>query len=268
MGSSRFVSAALAVALFAPPGGSSSRGVVVAPQATTVAAPAGTSLPSNARPPAASAASSAPGEKPVAPVTPPVAPLPPVAEPPLVPYEELRRRPAQHLARRVRIVVQLEGGVASWNPYLSRFGMRDYAAFRAWSDEQLPWQLEDYEAPAVRFFVRRASPSARAFDGLPEFARCELVVRVAELFAGEPWLEVERVRRLELQLTEGTVIHAGRAHEFLEQGQWALAESELERALAGALPEGPRAELERLSEICRAERESARAPRTGPTKQP
>jgi hypothetical protein len=242
MPSLRHVQIALAIALLVPESGARGRADTAARAQSPVAAPV------------------APGA-----ANDPVA-LP--AGPPLVPWEELRRHPALHLSQRVRLVVQLHGPIASWNPYLTRFGMRDYAAFRAWSDEQFPWRREDHESPALRFFVRRDAACARAFDGLATYARCELVVRLRELSAGEPWLEVESVRPLELQLSEGLVIHAGRAIEFLAAAQPALAETELERALAGSLPERARAELQALIETCRSERTKTRAPRTGPTKQP
>ncbi len=168
------------------------------------------------------------------------------ATPPTLPWRELAAHPERHLGELVRVRVQFQSQVASWNPYVTRFGTQDFAAIQAWTDEQFPWLVSDFEAPRVRLFVRRETACAWAIGSARTYARYELVVRVREVFLSEPWCEIEQVVPLAEQISEGTLIHAGRALECAGAESWELADAEFEQALAGNLPPQARAELERL----------------------
>jgi hypothetical protein len=196
--------------------------------------------------------------------TPPPEPVPrPVPErvepvpPPLVTWDELVRDRSKHLGKRVRLTVQISSVLATWDPYLTRFGPGEYIALAGWDDGQFPWQRAAFEAPAVRFFVRRGTALETALAAAPRYRRYEVEVEVRELFREQPWVEVRQVKRLEHALDEGTIIHAARALLLNENGTWSLAVEELDRALAGDLPRKARAELERLRTLCR-ERDAAK----------
>lgn len=183
-------------------------------------------------------------------------PAPPAVQPapseaPRVELGLLRERPLSWLGQRVRVLVQLRGRVESWEPLFSRFTPARYCAIGAWADEQLLWRREEHEHPFERLFVRRGG-AAEAVLALGErYQRYELTAVVREALLGEPWLEIESAVPEFGQLGEGGLLHASRARELEERGQWALAAENYGRALAGLVPEHARLELERLREACR-----------------
>ena len=160
--------------------------------------------------------------------------------------------PSSFLGRTVVMRVQVQRRLESWNPFTTRFGDGEYAAWRAWSDEQLPWVEADFRAPRVRLFARLGGSAERALGKAAPHARFELTGVVRSVFAGRPWFEVLSARPLVRQIGEGCVLHASRGLELMEQEQWAGALAELERAASGGLPAHARVELERLQEECRA----------------
>lgn len=178
----------------------------------------------------------------------------------LVTWKELSEHPGRWVGRRVRLHIQFQSHVASWNPYLTRFGTGQFRAIQAWADEQFPWELAEFEAPAVRLFLRKESACEWAFAEAPAYARYEVLAVVREAFLDEPWLEVQQVVPLEAQISEGTLIHASRAENLMQAKSWKLAWLELERALAGRVPALARAELERLRGVCEEEERSVRPP--------
>lgn len=196
----------------------------------------------------AALASSEPGPPPSpAPVAHVVAPVP---ADPLVPWADLVAARSDLLGERVRVVVQLHSAVPTWNPYLTRFGPGDFACFAAWSDEQLPWIREQYDAPVARVFARRGTRAEAVLGEGSLYGRYELVLDVREVLRDRPWCEVVAARPLERSLGEGTVIHAARAWTLIANGAPSLAADELRRALAGDPPEPARRELERLLALC------------------
>lgn len=166
-------------------------------------------------------------------------------------WSELKADATRLLGRRVRFVVQMHSRVEHWNAYLSRFGPHDTAVFQFWADEQFPWRVDDFDAPLVRLFVRRDTDAEAELARGTRYARFEIVGTVREVFLGEPWVEVENALLLPERVTEGTVIHGGRALALVESGQWILAASEVDVALQANLPRAAREELERLRDDCR-----------------
>jgi hypothetical protein len=194
---------------------------------------------------------------PVNDASPPVQAVPAL---PLVSWRELSEHPGRYTNKRVRIVLQFSARVATWNPYLTRFGTRDFDAFQFWSDEQRLWNVGDYQAPPVRLFARRDALAALAVGRAQPFMRFELSIVVREIFLDQPWAEIESAMPLAEHVSEGTLIHASRAAELIESKSWKLAENELDQALIGALPPDAKQELERLREECR----QSTAPKTRP----
>jgi hypothetical protein len=164
----------------------------------------------------------------------------------LVSWGELDKNCSPRLGQTVRIQFQFHSRVATWNPYMTRFGPREYSAVRAWGDEQFPWIADEYDAPAARLFVRRGSDTERVFALARPSDRFDVDAVVREVFFDRPWVEVIAARPLAEVIGEGTVIHARRATELAEGGAWSLAEAEFERAITPTLPAHARAELERL----------------------
>lgn len=175
-----------------------------------------------------------------------------IVQPPLVSWQDLYEHPAQWLGREVRIRIQFQTRVEDWNPYMTRFGTAQFLAVQGWTDEQFPWVVSDFEAPAVRVFARRNGPCEWPLQSAKPYSRYELSGTVREVFLDLPWIEIQDARLLPDQISEATVIHASRAVDLNQQKSWKLAELEFDQALAGPLPDKARIELERLREATRA----------------
>ncbi len=180
------------------------------------------------------------------------------------PWNELRADATALLGRRVKLVAQFQGPVERWNAYLSRFGPETHVALQFWSDEQFLWRVDEYEWPQVRLFVPRGSAVDEVLAHAATYERFEIEGTLRELFLSEPWIEVEFARRLPEQVSEGTVIHAGRALALMDAGVWKLADAELEQALQALLPAHARLELERLRGLCRVQTPDDPAPAAQP----
>jgi hypothetical protein len=175
----------------------------------------------------------------------------PEAAPPVVSWKTLSDHPGDWLGKTVRLRVQLQGRVETWNPYLTRFGSRQFAAVQAWADEQYPWIKAEYDAPAVRVFLRRGEACDWALEKIEPNARFEMTGIVRETFLDLPWIELQEVLPLPERITEGTLIHAGKAQQLIQERAYARAESELDQAITDDLPPLARTELERLRTLCR-----------------
>jgi hypothetical protein len=180
--------------------------------------------------------------------------------PPIVSWQDLCDHPSRWLGKKVRLRLQYQGRVADWNPYLTRFGSRRYAAIQAWSDEQLPWVRSDFDAPFVRLFFPRGESCAMAFDQAQVNDRYEVTAIVREVFLDVPWTEVLEVVPLAERIGEGTIIHAGKALELMQKRDWKLADLEIEQAITDSLPPPARAELERLRAECREAAAASKLP--------
>lgn len=171
-------------------------------------------------------------------------------EPPLVRIEQVREDPLVHLGSEVRIVFQRCDELAGWNPYLTRFGSDEFRGFRAWADEQFLWRREDWEQPAATLYARRGSVAADVLAAAPRYARFEATAHVRQVFLGRPWVEIASLRRLPGEIGEGTILHASRAIELMNEERFGIARDDLDRALPGDMPDAARVELRRLRDLC------------------
>lgn len=204
---------------------------------------------------AAPARSTAPGPAPSA--TPPAgspraADAPPdepaVAE---VTLAELRARRGHWLGREVAFTLQVESEPETWRSWLTRFTPARYRALRAWGDEAFLWERAAFDDPAPHLFAARGSAAERALAGARRYDRFRVRAAVREVFLDEPWVELLEVERLPERIEEGTLVHALRALELLEQKSYVLAANELERAAAPSrLPARVVTELARLRALC------------------
>jgi len=183
------------------------------------------------------------------------------ATPPLVTWEEISARPSRFLGKTLHLRIQYQDPVATWNPYLTRFSPGRFVAVQAWADEQIPWIRTEYDAPVVRLFTLRDGPCAWAFQSARKGDRFEITVVVREVFLALPWAEVTEVLPLPDRIGEGTVIHAGRAVDWMAKKAWKLAELEIDQAITINLPERARKELLRMKEECQAAAAAARKPK-------
>jgi len=158
---------------------------------------------------------------------------------------ELRANPGQWLGADVRLVLQFRAVVEEWNPYLSRFGPREWLAFEAWPDEVFTWDSWVFENPAARFFVRRGDSLSDVLRRSHAYQRFEAHARVREAFLGEPWLEIVGLVPLEGEVGEGTILHVGRARQCALERQWTLALEQYERAKSAPLPPQALAAIEK-----------------------
>jgi hypothetical protein len=170
---------------------------------------------------------------------------------PMVTWSEIEKGAGHRLGQHVCIQVQFHSSIETWNPFMTRFGPREFSAVRAWADEQFPWIVTEFESPAARLFMRRGSDAERVLAGARPSQRFELDVAVREVFFDRPWVEVMAARPLTEFIGEGTVIHARRGIELAETRAFDLAAAEYERALTATLPLRARGELERLQKVAR-----------------
>lgn len=159
---------------------------------------------------------------------------------------ELDLDPLAALGRVVHLRVQIDAELASWNPYITRFGSGDFRAWRAWGDEQFLWRAPEWENPLGTLHVRRGSPAESVLGSATRFARYDVIGRVRQVFLGRAWIEIEHAERLSAEVDEASLVHASRATLLAENERWALALEALDSALAGQLPSHAREELWRL----------------------
>ncbi|QDV09440.1 hypothetical protein Poly30_49980 [Planctomycetes bacterium Poly30] len=178
------------------------------------------------------------------------APVPPVI--PTYSISALLYQPERKLGEEHRVFAQLHGEIDDWHPFLTRFHSGDYRCLTFWADEQWLWIKEEFDAPAVDFFVRRGSEVDRRLRQCRKHDRLQLDLEVREVHAGRTWIEITGATLTEAQTPEGTILHAIRALDMIEREGWALAASELERALKPDLPGHVRRELRTILEQCRA----------------
>jgi hypothetical protein len=185
-------------------------------------------------------------------------------EPTLSPYEDFVEHPARHLGETIRFAFSFESEVATWNPFLTRFGAADFECVYGWSDSSFPWLAEEYNSPTIRLFLPRNSRAERRLKDAKPYARFAVEGVVRELFAGQPWIEVTSVERLEAALNEGAVIHAERGMREMQEEHFSLAIENFERARLGILPRSTADELERVIAECHAGLDAAGTRRTKP----
>lgn len=173
-------------------------------------------------------------------------------------WEELASAPERHVGRPVLLFVQHRGVLEEWEPYMTRFSPGRYRAFRAWSDEQLPWLEPDYRAPSATLFVERGARLDRVLSRAAVHDRLALAVVVRSAHLGRPWVEVVGAQRARHTVPEGSVLHAERALELIERGAFDLAREQVGRALAAPLPAHTRGELEEIARRCEAAHGSGR----------
>ncbi|MEM9800238.1 MAG: hypothetical protein AAGA20_07930 [Planctomycetota bacterium] len=181
----------------------------------------------------------------------PAPPLPVAVEAsatPPSPAVALMRSPELWLGETRTLDVQFCREVEDWNPFLTRFDAEAYRCVEAWDDQQLLWLEEEYDAPRLRFFARRGTVTDAIFGGARPHGRYQVDLVVREMHAGQAWVEVTSARWTEEQTPEGTILHVIRALDMIEREGWALASSELERALRPNLPAHVRTELESIKE--------------------
>jgi hypothetical protein len=184
-----------------------------------------------------------------------------VQPPPIVDvtWDELERHGVTWLGRQVRFVVQFDSVRERWSGLETRFTPGSYVAARAWSDEQDLWIADEFASPRVDVYARRGGACAWTLAQATSHARYEVVGVVREVFAGRPWIEVERLTALIPCVGEASVIHAERAWQMFEAGAYSLAEAEFEQALAADLPARARTTFEQGRTACREAIEEQRA---------
>jgi len=170
---------------------------------------------------------------------------------------ELRANPGRYLGEDVCFVLQFKRAIEDWNPYLSRFGPRDWLALEAWPDELFTWEPEVFASPAPRLFVRRGGAPEELVKRAHTYQRFEARARVREAFLGEPWIEIVELVPQEGEVGEGTILHVERARDFAFEQHYDLALEQYERAKAAPLPMHALAALEKeILETREAEEEA------------
>jgi len=172
--------------------------------------------------------------------------------------------PLDFLGRRVRVVFQVHSRPERWNPYLTRFGTADWVAVRVWDEHQFLWDVREYEHPVGLVFAPREGAAHELLAKAGEYARFEAVVSVEQVFLGRPWIAIEALQPLREVTGRGTILHASRAIDLMNSGEWRLAIDDLARASVPDLPPAAEAELQRLAAYCEDRLAELRAKRLVP----
>ena len=173
-----------------------------------------------------------------------------VAGPPKVALAEVVQRPERYLGQELQLVLQVRELQPSWEGFTTRFQPSTYLALRVWGSEQLLWNKSEHARDFSHLFVSKDSPWSKRFGGLQPHQQIRVKFVVREHVLGHPWLEVTRNVRLKQHTPKGSILHAIRAAECIERNAFALAQGELERALAAPLPTRPREVLEETLSRC------------------
>ena len=167
------------------------------------------------------------------------------------PWEDLVAAPFESMEPTRQMHVQFHSLVEEWEPYRTPFSRRTHLAVRAWSEAQLPWNTEDFHAPAVLLYVPRDTPAARLFLAAHTHDRIVLIGQLRAWLLDRPWFEVRSARRCRVGIGKGSVLHAIKGLELMEQGVLGHAQDQLRRALAAPLPHHASRALEELLILCR-----------------
>ena len=150
--------------------------------------------------------------------------------------QDLRHTPSRFAGRAVRCAVQIASVDLPFDSFFSRFDPTHDLCFSAWDDDQRVWHSDQFNDPARGLFIERESALGQRIASARPHQRFLLTLRVREIWAGEPWIEVEGAVEIQPSAGEGTILHASRAQSLWGTGQRELAIGELERALASPLP--------------------------------
>jgi len=177
---------------------------------------------------------------------------------------ELRANAGRYLGQEVRFTLQLRKTVEDWEPFLSRFGPREWIGVEAWPDELFTWEAEVFADPAPRLFALRGGTAARLLARAKPHARFAVRARVCEAFLGEPWIEILELEPQPGEVGPGTILHVERARSLRVEEQWELALEQYARAKLAPLPPHALAAIE--AEILDTEeaRELDRREQSGP----
>jgi len=164
--------------------------------------------------------------------------------------EAVFEEPRAWVGRELRATFQLAALPETWNPYVTRFGTRDWVAANVWGDGQFLWLEDEHATPLGLVFARRGSPAADVLSAASPYGRYTARLGVRQVFLGRPWAEILELSPEESAVDEGTILHASRALKLMASEDWQLAREDLLRASAALLPDHARAELERLRLVC------------------
>ena len=171
----------------------------------------------------------------------------------VVPLEQVFRDPRPYLDRELQVTFQVRSVPEHWNPYLTRFGTRDYVAAEVWGDGQYLWIQRDFESPLGLVFARRGSPVGVVLAEAETYQRFTARVHVRQVFGSRPWAEILELTPERRAVSEGTILHASRALTLMSGDEYQIARDDLRRAAAPLLPQHVRDELQRLIGICNRE---------------
>jgi hypothetical protein len=154
----------------------------------------------------------------------------------VVPLEKLLQNPEPFRGMKVAFVIQFHRLGTIENPYFTRFDDDWYLNFSAWPDSAPLWNREVYRRDFPCLFVRRGTDLASAITAAPVYSRWVVIGEVADIFKGVPWIEATQLRRLELSLTEPSLVRMVKGLTLKEHRRFDAAAQEFRLADHEALP--------------------------------
>ncbi|MHC4548427.1 MAG: tetratricopeptide repeat protein [Planctomycetota bacterium] len=158
---------------------------------------------------------------------------------------ELLRNPRAYVGVTVKVELYYEQPGGSYNPYYTRFSEEMYANFAAWPIDARLYEKRDYQRPYKFFFMKRSNQRWKRLQKLEPVTPVEVVGTVREVFRGQPWIEVERFRKVRRGLSQKDVRYVIAGDAYFLAGRYDDATRRYKKALSSRLPGSVRADLYR-----------------------
>lgn len=159
---------------------------------------------------------------------------------------EVLRNPHEYYDVKIELQLYFHQEGDSYNPYYTRFNEDTYQNFSAWPIDARLYEKRDFVRSYPHFFVYKLNKkeSARIAD-LDRVQPIVVVCEVREVFKGQPWIEVYRVREKSNGMSEKEVRQAIKGGALFHARRYKEAARSYSRAISSRPPHSVRADLHR-----------------------
>lgn len=163
----------------------------------------------------------------------------------LLHLEQVLANPPSYLETVLRIPVRFNSYGSVFNPVFTRFVPERYLNFSAWSVDKRLWQAGDLVDDYPFFFVRKNNPEFKTFLRFKRFETMILLVRLGDLFKGQPYFEVLAVTRCDGKVTQENLLQVKEGYDDLKEQKLRHAAAHFHHAQSMGLPQDYEAIVQR-----------------------
>ncbi len=177
-----------------------------------------------------------------------------------VALSEVLRDPEAYASKGVLLACRYHGPSNVYVPTYTLFTSLGYQNFSVWQSDAPIWEPDGFASDVPFFYVdRRQARLLKELGKLALFDQVELSVRVASVFGGRPYFQVDGIRRRRgPRVTLETLRDLRGALAGAREGRWQEGAASARRALQGKLPEGAEFALRKALGRCLLEQGDAR----------